>query len=177
MAQTTLSVRMDMDVKSQLDALCADVGMTTSTAINMFAKAFIRERRLPFDVVASDPFYSESNMKHLQRSIQQINEGKVVIKTMDELEEMANGNLAFSESGWDDYLYWQTEDKKTLKRINQLLQDILRNGYDGIGKPEPLRENLSGYWSRRIDATNRLVYRISGESIEVVSCRYHYDDK
>lgn len=75
------------------------------------------------------------------------------------------GNLAFSESGWDDYLYWQTEDKKTLKRINQLLQDILRNGYDGIGKPEPLRENLSGYWSRRIDATNRLVYRISGESI------------
>ena len=55
------------------------------------------------------------------------------------------GNLTFSESGWDDYLYWQTEDKKTLKRINQLLQDILRNGYDGIGKPEPLRENLRGY--------------------------------
>lgn len=91
MAQTTLSVRMDSDVKRQLDALCADVGMTTSTAINMFAKAFIRERRLPFDVVASDSFYSESNMKHLQRSIQQIDEGKVITKTMDELEEMANG--------------------------------------------------------------------------------------
>ena len=91
MAQTTLSVRMDMDVKSQLDALCADVGMTTSTAINMFAKAFIRERRLPFDVVASDPFYSGRNIKHLQRSIQQINEGKVVIKTMDELGGKANG--------------------------------------------------------------------------------------
>lgn len=91
MAQTTLSVRMDMDVKRQLDALCADVGMTTSTAINMFAKAFIRERRLPFDVVASDPFYSESNMSYLQRSIQQLDEGKVIIKTMDELEEMANG--------------------------------------------------------------------------------------
>ena len=91
MAQTTLSVRMDMDVKSQLDALCADVGMTNSTAINMFAKAFIRERRLPFDVVASDPFYSESNMKFLQRSIQQLNEGKVITKTMDELEEMENG--------------------------------------------------------------------------------------
>lgn len=91
MAQTTLSVRMDMDVKRQLDALCADVGMTTSTAINMFAKAFIRERRLPFDVVASDPFYSESNMRHLQRSIQQLDEGKIVIKTMEELEEMANG--------------------------------------------------------------------------------------
>ena len=91
MAQTTLSVRMDADVKSQLDALCADVGMSTSTAINLFAKAFIRERRLPFDVVASDSFYSESNMKHLQRSIQQLEEGQVIVKTMDELEKMANG--------------------------------------------------------------------------------------
>ena len=91
MAQTTLSVRMDADVKSQLDALCADVGMSTSTAINMFAKAFIRERRLPFDVVASDPFYSESNMKHLRRSIQQLEEGQVIVKTMEELEEMVNG--------------------------------------------------------------------------------------
>ena len=86
MAQTTLSVRMDADVKSQLDALCADVGMSTSTAINMFAKAFIRERRLPFDLVASDPFYSGSNMKHLQRSIQQLEEGRVIVKTMEELE-------------------------------------------------------------------------------------------
>ena len=91
MAQTTLSVRMDSEVKSQLDALCADVGMSTSTAINLFAKAFIRERRLPFDVVASDQFYSESNMKHLQRSIRQLDEGKVITKTMDELEKMADG--------------------------------------------------------------------------------------
>ena len=91
MAQTTLSVRMDADVKSQLDALCADVGMTTSTAINLFAKAFIRERKLPFEIVASDSFFSESNMRHLQRSIKQIEEGKVIVKTMDELEEMANG--------------------------------------------------------------------------------------
>lgn len=91
MAQTTLSVRMDSEVKSQLDALCADVGMSTSTAINLFAKAFIRERRLPFDVVASDQFYSESNMKHLQRSVRQLDEGKVITKTMDELEKMADG--------------------------------------------------------------------------------------
>ena len=87
------------------------------------------------------------------------------------------GKISFSESGWEDYLFWQTQDKKTLKRINQLLQDILRNGNDGIGKPEPLRGDLSGFWSRRIDAANRLVYRISGDIIEVVSCRYHYDDK
>lgn len=90
MAQITLSVRMDADVKSQLDALCADVGMSTSTAINMFAKAFIRERKLPFAVVASDPFYADSNMRHLQRSIQQLAEGRVVVKTMDDLEEMAS---------------------------------------------------------------------------------------
>lgn len=87
------------------------------------------------------------------------------------------GNLSFSESGWEDYLFWQTQDKKTLKRINLLLQDILRNGNDGIGKPEPLRENLSGFWSRRIDGTNRLVYRISEDTIEIISCRAHYDDK
>ncbi len=87
------------------------------------------------------------------------------------------GRISFSEEGWDDYLYWQTEDKRTLKRINQLLQDILRNGNDGIGKPEPLRGNLRGFWSRRIDEVNRLVYRLHGESIEVASCRCHYDDR
>lgn len=85
-------------------------------------------------------------------------------------------NISFSENGWEDYLYWQTQDKKTLKRINLLLQDIIRNGNDGIGKPEPLRENLSGFWSRRIDETNRLIYRISEERIEVIGCRGHYDD-
>lgn len=77
---------------------------------------------------------------------------------------------------WEDYLYWQTQDKKTLKKINQLLKDIERNAYDGIGKPEPLKENLSGFWSRRIDDTHRLVYRISDDIIEIVSCKGHYDD-
>ena len=91
MAQTTLSIWMDTELKNQLDALCADVGMTTSTAINMFARAFVRERRLPFDVVASDSFYSETNMAHLQKSIQQLEEGRIITKTMDELESMANG--------------------------------------------------------------------------------------
>jgi DNA-damage-inducible protein J len=75
MAQTTLSVRMDADVKKEFDALCADVGMTTSTAVNLFAKAFIRERRLPFDVVASDPFYSKDNMETLKRRIDDMNNG------------------------------------------------------------------------------------------------------
>ncbi|MBQ8186456.1 MAG: Txe/YoeB family addiction module toxin [Clostridia bacterium] len=82
--------------------------------------------------------------------------------------------FVFAEQAWQDYLYWQTQDKKTLKRINQLLEDIERNGYTGIGKPEPLKGNLSGYWSRRIDDTHRVVYRLSGECIEILQCRGHY---
>ena len=75
-----------------------------------------------------------------------------------------------------EYLYWQSQDKKTLKRINALLKDISRSQYEGIGKPEGLKENLSGYWSRRIDDVNRLVYRIENDLIEVYQCKGHYDD-
>ena len=80
------------------------------------------------------------------------------------------------EEAWADYLYWQTQDKKTLKRVNALLKDIDRNFYNGIGKPEPLKGELSGFWSRMIDDTNRLVYRISGGVIEILSCKGHYSD-
>ena len=83
-------------------------------------------------------------------------------------------HLTFTPVGWDDYLYWQTQDKKTLKRINHVLREILREPFTGIGKPEPLRENLTGYWSRRIDDTHRLVYAIEEQAIIVVACRYHY---
>ena len=84
--------------------------------------------------------------------------------------------ISFSEHAWQDYLYWQGQDKKVLKRINLLLQDIERNRYVGIGKPEALRGDLSGFWSRRIDEVNRLVYRVSGEFIEVIQCQGHYND-
>ncbi len=85
-------------------------------------------------------------------------------------------NKVWQEDAWEDYLYWQTQDKKTLKRINLLIQDISRNGYEGIGKPEPLRGDLSGWWSRRIDDTNRLVYRIRNGQLEIAQCRTHYGD-
>lgn len=85
-------------------------------------------------------------------------------------------NKLWADAAWDDYLYWQRQDKKTLKRINQLLKDIDRNGHKGIGKPEPLKHNKQGYWSRRIDETNRLVYRIVNGNIEIAQCRTHYDD-
>lgn len=77
---------------------------------------------------------------------------------------------------WEDYLYWQTQDKKTLKRINQLVKDIARNPFDGIGKPEPLRGNLTGFWSRRIDDEHRLVYAVEENAILIIACRGHYDD-
>lgn len=83
----------------------------------------------------------------------------------------------WDEIAWNDYLYWQTQDKKTLKRINALIKDIDRNGYDGIGKPEPLSGNWSGYWSRRIDEQNRLIYKITEDTLKIAQCRTHYGDK
>ncbi len=82
--------------------------------------------------------------------------------------------LAWTDEAWKDYIYWQTQDKKTLKRINMLINDTMRQPFEGIGKPEPLRENLSGFWSRRIDDTNRLVYAVDDNFITIISCRYHY---
>lgn len=83
--------------------------------------------------------------------------------------------IRFDEA-WEDYLYWQSQDRKTIRRINALLRDIERGHFDGIGKPEPLRGELSGLWSCRIDDTNRLVYRIRSDVLEILSCRGHYDD-
>ncbi|HHY23838.1 MAG TPA: Txe/YoeB family addiction module toxin [Clostridiaceae bacterium] len=85
--------------------------------------------------------------------------------------------INFTEIAWNDYIYWQSQDKKTIKRINQLIQDINRNHNEGIGKPEALKGNLSGWWSRRIDDKNRLVYRIQDNIIEISQCRGHYDEK
>ena len=85
-------------------------------------------------------------------------------------------NLTFSERAFSEYLYWQTQDKKTLKRINLLLKDIQRSAFEGIGEPEPLKDNLSGWWSRRIDSTNRIVYREKDRAIIIAQCKGHYDD-
>ena len=83
--------------------------------------------------------------------------------------------ITFTERAFKEYLCWQIEDKKTLKRINTLLKDIFRSPFEGIGKPEGLKENLSGYWSRRIDDTNGLVYRVKDKQVEVYQCKGHYD--
>ena len=83
--------------------------------------------------------------------------------------------ISWTSAAWSDYVYWQGQDKQTLKRINTLIKDALRNPKDGIGKPEELRESLSGFWSRRIDDTHRLVYAIEKHQIVIVACRYHYE--
>ena len=85
--------------------------------------------------------------------------------------------LLWHENGWEDYLWWQTQDKKTMKRINLLIRDMQRSPFDGIGKPERLSGDLSDYWSRRIDEKNRIVYRILGNTIQIIQCGSHYRDK
>ncbi len=82
--------------------------------------------------------------------------------------------LSWAEKAWDDYLYWQATDKKRLKRINALIKDIERQPFAGLGNPEPLRHNWTGYWSRRIDREHRLVYKVTAKTIIIVQCRYHY---
>jgi toxin YoeB len=87
---------------------------------------------------------------------------------------MSSRLLVWTDEAWSDYVYWQGQDKKTLKRINKLISDSKGTPFEGIGKPEPLKENLSGFWSRRIDDTNRLVYAVDNTSLTIISCRYHY---
>lgn len=87
---------------------------------------------------------------------------------------MVTRTLKFTDEAWDSYLFWQSQDRKTLRRINDLIREVLRSPEEGIGKPERLRGNLAGLWSRRIDDTNRLVYKILDQEIIIVSCRYHY---
>lgn len=86
-------------------------------------------------------------------------------------------NKVFAKNGLDDYIYWQTADRKTLRKINQLIDDIARNGNEGIGKPEALSGNLAGFWSRRINDKERLIYKIDHENIYILACRYYYADK
>ena len=83
--------------------------------------------------------------------------------------------LAWTDAAWCDYLYWQGQDKKTLKRINKLIAETIKEPFIGIGKPESLRENLAGFWSRRIDESNRLVYAVNDEYLTIIACRYHYE--
>ena len=84
--------------------------------------------------------------------------------------------ISFVSTGWEDYLYWQRNDKQMLKRVNLLIEAITTTPFEGIGKPEPLKLNLAGYWSRRINSEHRLVYAVDGEAVVIIQCRGHYED-
>lgn len=84
--------------------------------------------------------------------------------------------LAWTDAAWSDYCSWHGQEKKTIKRINKLIDDTKKTPFTGMGKPEPLRENLSGFWSRRIDESNRLVYAVNDSHLTIIACRYHYQD-
>lgn len=83
-------------------------------------------------------------------------------------------NLIFTPEGWKDYQFWINQDKKTLKKVNKLISDAQRNPFDGLGKPEPLKENYTGFWSRRIDDKNRFVYAVTDSTVNIIGCRFHY---
>lgn len=83
--------------------------------------------------------------------------------------------VVFGARGWDDYLWWQRQDRKLLKRINQLIRDVMRNGNEGIGRPEPLKHGFQGYWSRRINDEHRLIYKVTDDEVRIAACRYHYE--
>ena len=113
----------------------------------------------------------------LNRAVADLGSGRVVTKTLDEFGcDGGMNNIIFAPVAWDEYLYWQMQDKKTLRRINQLLRDIARDPFGGIGKPEPLKGDYAGFWSRRIDDSNRLIYRINDGILEILSCKGHYED-
>lgn len=84
--------------------------------------------------------------------------------------------LSWADKAWEDYLFWQEQDKKILKRINALIKDIKRNPFEGLGSPEPLKHQFSGFWSRRIDREHRLVYQVENNQLFIAQCRFHYDD-
>lgn len=112
---------------------------------------------------------SPENALHLAQSIE---DAKRVVADGEFF--LMGRKLAWTDAAWADYLYWQGQDKKTLKRINLLIADILKTPFTGMGKPEILRDTLSGFWSRRIDEPNRLLYAVEGRCVIIVACRYHY---
>lgn len=87
---------------------------------------------------------------------------------------MSQRDISFTAAGWEDYQYWFNQDKKTLSKINKLISEVVREPFAGTGKPEPLKENYAGYWSRRIDKHHRLVYSVTDHGITVIACRFHY---
>jgi toxin YoeB len=166
MAKAMVNFRLDTDVKQNMEQVCAEIGLSMTEAFTVFAKTVIRERRIPFELTA-EPFYSKSNLDHLRRGVAALNDGQGAEHKLIKV---------WLAEAWEDYVDWQDQDEQTLQRINGLIQDIEREPFAGIGQPEPHKGDLAGFWSRRIDNSNRLVYRVRDGKLEIISCKGHYDD-
>ena len=139
-----INIRIDDELKNRAENIFEELGLNMTTAFTMFIRQTIRQGGIPFDITTrTDPFYNTENIKVLHQSIKEAEEGKLTAHEL--IEEQAMEKL-WTDKAWDDYVYWQSQNKKMLMRINQLLKDIERNCYDGIGKPESLRGDLSGWW-------------------------------
>ena len=132
MAQTTVSIRMDNDLKNSFDHICNELGMSMSTAVTMLAKKMTREQRLPFEL-SVDPFYSEQNQARLRKSIAEMEPPAAPSTRSSSMIK------AWTEEAWEDFEYWTTQDRRMLKRILQLLKDIDRNGYEASASPSAQR--------------------------------------
>ena len=174
MAQTMINFRMDEELKKSMEETCKELGLSMTTAFTIFAKKMTREKRIPFEV-SVDPFYSERNMTYLKKVVEDIETGKAVLAEHELIENQCM-KILWDERAWEEYLEWQTQDKKILKRINMLIKDIQSDCDEGIGKPEPLKTDLSGWWSRRIDEVNRIVYKQKDGAVIIASCKGHYED-
>ena len=133
----------------------------------------------PVVIVALSEYESLKETAYLLRSPEN---ARRLLASIDRLEhgggiqrDLAGVKLVWDESAWADYVWWQGQDRKVLKRVNALIEDIQRNGNEGIGKPEPLRHGFQGYWSRRITEEHRLVYKVAEDEIRIAACRYHYE--
>ena len=168
-----VNFKLDADVKKSMEQACSDMGLSMSAAFTIFAKKVARERRIPFEITA-DPFYSDSNIRYLERKMDEYRSGTLRVAEHGLAEDLS-GVIKWDLDAWEDYIFWQTADKGNLRRINQLIRDISREPFEGIGKPEPLKGSLLGFWSRRIDKEHRLVYVVEGEDILIISCRGHYE--
>ncbi len=143
MAQTSVNFRMDADLKESVEEICRKMGMNLTTAITIFCTKVAQERRIPFEITADpDPFYSESNIRYLEKKMEDYKAGRLKFAEHELIEEQG------------DY--------------------ARRNPFEGIGKPEPLKENLSGFWSRRIDGEHRIVYAVENDVVVIIACRGHY---
>lgn len=152
----------------ELENIAKDLGCSVGSLLENLSRKIAADEQFK-DEVKDALFYSKEHQQHLTRGVEAVKNGKGIVK--DETD------IIWYEEAWQDYLYWQKQDKKTLSRINDLLKDIERNGMmNGIGKPEELKGTLTGFYSRRIDACNRIVYTPLDSGFAIISCKGHYKE-